>query len=199
MKNGVSKKSNGLMAGMAALAVAGALETSAHSADILIAMGIAKANIQAAARDPRVEVDPGWRIVINNVSRAFDRAKFLEATPGFTWEQCDEKQRVLAYVFRGGTEVYICPLQSKQGNDHMAQTLIHESTHVSGNYDECKTTEVELSITTLAGKQPYRNGYVKRCGFDGRFDFRGDSADWGVDAQPSGKAPSDWGVEQKPR
>jgi len=161
--------------------------------DLQVARMIAQGDLEAAGKHPRVQSDSSWKRIVRDVAKAYQRAEFLEASPGKTWRGCAENEVVLAYVQRGDKKVYMCPLAMSKESDFISQVLLHEATHVSGNYDECSTSEVEFSLRALAGRRPFKNGYADRCGLSGRFDFQGGSStDWGVDSILGSPSDTDW-------
>lgn len=68
----------------------------------------------------------------------------------------------LAYVKNPpqNSNIYVCKVAFDFSNPIIAQVLIHEGIHITGETNECKTTEFEVNIMHLAGQRPFKNSYV---------------------------------------
>ncbi|MEO5668572.1 MAG: hypothetical protein ABIR96_10975 [Bdellovibrionota bacterium] len=58
------------------------------------------------------------------------------------------------------SSIHVCTEAFTFDEPIIAQVLIHEGTHGTGNADECSTTKQELQFMTLAGQKPFKNAYV---------------------------------------
>ena len=107
--------------------------------------------------------------VLRGVRETLDRSTLLMPRDGTNFKHCVDKPSVLAFVYLGSPEVYVClrALSGEFVETGMAQILIHEAAHVHGMGDECDATSVEIATMTKtsAGLQ-FKNGYWKQCGFE---------------------------------
>ena len=87
------------------------------------------------------------------------------AAPSEYQEVCDS-HGTAAFVIENlsSSYIYLCEGVRETSKSALAQILIHEATHIHGERDECKTTEVELKIMDLAARIPHKNAYVDSCG-----------------------------------
>lgn len=71
----------------------------------------------------------------------------------------------LAYVDNPPEEsdIYMCSEALTYSNKIVAQVLIHESIHITGNTNECATSYIEAHIVHFAGEQPFENAYIEDC------------------------------------
>lgn len=99
------------------------------------------------------------------------RKALSEATLRYPDEYSDfEKCTFGAQAFtpRNTKSIGICQLLLASEVQLIAQTLIHESAHLVGHFDECEATELELAaIKESSFKVPYDNDYVEPCGLSG--------------------------------
>lgn len=68
----------------------------------------------------------------------------------------------LAYVLNPpqNSDIYVCKESFEFENAIIAQVLVHEGIHITGETNECETTDFEVNITHLAGVNPFKNVYV---------------------------------------
>ncbi len=81
---------------------------------------------------------------------------------------CNEKSMTAAFVLHPNDqlEIFVCELSDQFSQSFVAQVLVHEVVHLGGVLDECETTRFELEITRAAGRIPFKNAYVSRCGLN---------------------------------
>lgn len=60
--------------------------------------------------------------------------------------------------------IFICKTTLTKKPDYIAQVLIHESAHLAGEIDECRTTRWEVLAFRMAGLPlTHENGYMEHC------------------------------------
>jgi|GEM_PF-5265558 len=69
-----------------------------------------------------------------------------------------------AFVYPGQPHIYVCDSALKMPKDEMNQILVHETTHVCGNKNECRATDIEQKAMRKVGITPVANGYAAGCG-----------------------------------
>ncbi|MDD2772452.1 MAG: M35 family metallo-endopeptidase [Elusimicrobiales bacterium] len=69
-----------------------------------------------------------------------------------------------AFVYPGQPHIYVCDSALKMPKDEMNQILVHETTHVCGNKNECRATDIEQKAMRKVGVTPIANGYAAGCG-----------------------------------
>lgn len=101
---------------------------------------------------------------IANVTNVLESREILleETDDGGYCADNTEEEFTLAYIVPplSSSSIRVCQEALTFDKSIVAQTLIHEGIHASGNTSECSTTQQELQYMTLAGEQPFRNVYV---------------------------------------
>jgi hypothetical protein len=125
----------------------------------------ASARVEANIRQRKMLA--AWGRSLGEVARSLSSATIAMPEPGKTFQACKDIPGRLAYVMTGGSTIYLCPraLDGTYSDKGLGQILVHESAHVSGIYDECGATQIEVQTMyrTQAGLQ-FKNGYWDRCG-----------------------------------
>lgn len=90
-------------------------------------------------------------------------------SPAVFAEECVAKDDkfVAAFVAHEQSDsIFVCDQALNYGPEFLAQVFVHESIHLAGVLDECKTTELERKMIAAGGGQPFNNSYVSECGLD---------------------------------
>ena len=132
-----------------------AIQKLSSSTDLAITwLGVAETNAPTNTVSDR----------ISDVSDALDTRQIIldEKNDGGPCSDNTEDEFTLAYIPPplSTSSIHVCQEAMDFDKAIIAQTLIHEGIHATGNTSECGTTEQELQYMTLAGEQPFKNVYV---------------------------------------
>ncbi|MBI5631562.1 MAG: hypothetical protein HY921_11845 [Elusimicrobia bacterium] len=122
--------------------------------------------LRAAASSSRASYSSAQ--IFNNVYSSLYSTLISWPNPGYEFRGC--KEGTLAFVLSGTNMIYLCSRSvygSYSGSHSLAQILIHESAHLTGYWNECDATVVEVAAMRFSGEGlAFQNGYMRQCGLE---------------------------------
>lgn len=105
------------------------------------------------------------KLTLNKLFRKVSQVRFNTPDIGYDFVSCTPVTLAYVEMYIDDSVMHLCHLSLIGSVEKLAQTIIHESTHLIGIEDECEVSKIELMVYRMARRElNYRNNYLQNCG-----------------------------------